>query len=143
MKTINILGDTQREQWHGVVNMLQQLGGDLTREGRSSLCDELDRYIDAMEDANTKENEPQKIYALVYLEYVEYNLDGSTWLFSTMEAAQAEMRKQAEELAAYWKLDANNLKADCQHITIENTYAYVHDFYYEAKWRILVEEVIA
>jgi len=50
MKTINVLGDTQREQWHNVVNMLRQLGGDMTREGRSALCDELDRYIDAVED---------------------------------------------------------------------------------------------
>lgn len=50
MKTINILGETQREQWHGVVNMLRQLGGDLTRKGRSDLCDELDRYIDYVED---------------------------------------------------------------------------------------------
>ena len=49
-ETINILGDTQREQWHGVVNMLRQLGGDLTREGRSELCDEIDRYIDHVED---------------------------------------------------------------------------------------------
>jgi hypothetical protein len=52
MKTINILGNSQREQWHSVVNMLRQLGGDLTYEGRSQLCDELDRYIDAMEDLN-------------------------------------------------------------------------------------------
>ena len=51
-KTINILGDTQREQWHSVVNMLRVLGGDLPRDARSELCDELDRYIDAMEDAN-------------------------------------------------------------------------------------------
>ena len=50
MKTINIMGETQREQWHGVVNMLRQLGGDLTREGRSDLCDEIDRYIDFCED---------------------------------------------------------------------------------------------
>jgi hypothetical protein len=50
MKTVNILGETQREQWHGVVNMLRQLGGDLTREGRSELCDEIDRYIDFVED---------------------------------------------------------------------------------------------
>ena len=50
MKTINILGDSQREQWHNVVNMLRQLGGDLTREGRSELCDEIDRYIDHVED---------------------------------------------------------------------------------------------
>ncbi len=50
MKTINVLGDTQREQWHSVVNMLRILGGDMTREGRAALCDEIDRYIDAMED---------------------------------------------------------------------------------------------
>ena len=49
-KTINILGDSQREQWHGVVNMLRQLGGDLTRKGRSDICDEIDRYIDFCED---------------------------------------------------------------------------------------------
>lgn len=50
MKTINILGDSQREQWHSVVNMLRQLGGDLTRKGRSDICDEIDRYIDYCED---------------------------------------------------------------------------------------------
>ena len=50
MQTVNVLGDTQREQWHNVVNMLRQLGGDMTRDGRSALCDELDRYIDAVED---------------------------------------------------------------------------------------------
>lgn len=49
-KTINILGNTQREQWHSVVNMLRQLGGDMTREGRSAICDEIDRYIDFCED---------------------------------------------------------------------------------------------
>lgn len=51
MKTIKVnpLGDSQREQWHSVVNMLRQLGGDMTREGRSALCDELDRYIDHCE----------------------------------------------------------------------------------------------
>jgi len=60
MKTVNVLGDTQREQWHSVVHMLRQLGGDLTREGRSAICDELDRYIDACEDIfdeMRKENE--------------------------------------------------------------------------------------
>ncbi len=49
-KTVSILGDTQRQQWHSVVNMLRQLGGDMTREGRAALCDELDRYIDSVED---------------------------------------------------------------------------------------------
>lgn len=55
METINILGNSQREQWHSVVNMLRQLGGSLDLEGRSMLCDELDRYIDAMEDATEQE----------------------------------------------------------------------------------------
>ena len=52
MKTIklNPLGETQREQWHSVVNLLRQLGGDLDYEGRSSLCDEIDRYIDNCEN---------------------------------------------------------------------------------------------
>lgn len=50
MKTINILGDSQREQWHSVVNMLRLLGGDLDRKGRSDICDEIDRYIDFCED---------------------------------------------------------------------------------------------
>ena len=49
-KTINILGDTQREQWHSVVNMLRLLGGSLTYESRDELCNELDRYIDHAED---------------------------------------------------------------------------------------------
>ena len=49
-KTINVLWDTQREQWHSVVHMLRQLGGDMTHEGRSAICDELDRYIDLCED---------------------------------------------------------------------------------------------
>lgn len=50
METINVLGETRREQWHSVVQILRQLGGDMTREGRSAVCDELDRYIDAVED---------------------------------------------------------------------------------------------
>lgn len=54
----NPLGNSQREQWHAVVNIIRQFGGDLTAEGRSSLCDELDRYIDNAEnifDAMRKE----------------------------------------------------------------------------------------
>lgn len=51
-RTINLLGETQREQWHTVVNMLRLVGGDMTREGRNEICNELDKYIDAMEDAN-------------------------------------------------------------------------------------------
>ena len=52
MKTIKVnpLGDSQREQWHTVVNLLRQLGADLDYKGRSDLCDELDRYIDFAED---------------------------------------------------------------------------------------------
>ena len=50
MKTINVLPETQRDQWHMVVNLLRQLGGDMDRKGRSDLCDEIDRYIDHVED---------------------------------------------------------------------------------------------
>ena len=50
MKTVNVLGNSQREQWHSIVHMLRQLGGDMTRKGRSDLCDEIDRYIDFCED---------------------------------------------------------------------------------------------
>lgn len=47
---VNILGDTQRQQWHTIVNVLRVCGGDMTREGRNEFCDELDRYIDHAED---------------------------------------------------------------------------------------------
>ena len=50
METINVLGDSQREQWHNVVNLLRELGGCMDRKGRSHLCDEIDRYIDHVED---------------------------------------------------------------------------------------------
>ena len=51
MKTIKVnpLGESQREQWHTVVNLLRQLGGDMDYKGRSALCDEIDRYIDYAE----------------------------------------------------------------------------------------------
>lgn len=49
-KTINVLGDTQREQWKSIVHILRATGGDMTYEGRAALCDELDRYIDHCED---------------------------------------------------------------------------------------------
>lgn len=49
-KTINILGETQREQWHTIVNILRLCGGDMTMDGRNELCNELDRYIDHAED---------------------------------------------------------------------------------------------
>ncbi len=50
VKTINILGDSQRDQWHSIVNLLRQLGGSLDTKGRSDICDEIDRYIDFCED---------------------------------------------------------------------------------------------
>ena len=50
VKTINILGDSQRDQWHSIVNLLRQLGGNLDMKGRSDICDEIDRYIDFCED---------------------------------------------------------------------------------------------
>ena len=112
MKTINILGDTQREQWHNVVNMLRQLGGDMTFDGRSKLCDELDRYIDAMEDANEQEESgpvnysdllemgykyrglkngqpvfKKLVYALVCTEYVNSVPGSSVRLFDSMKSA--------------------------------------------------------
>ena len=62
MKTIpfNPLGDTQREQWHSVVNILRVTGGDMTFEGRSALCGELDRYIDYVEDILDKLREQEE-----------------------------------------------------------------------------------
>ena len=57
---INVLGETQREQWHTVVNTLRVMGGDMTLKGRSAICDDLDRYIDNAEDVFDKirNNEP-------------------------------------------------------------------------------------
>ena len=49
-KTINVLGDTQREQWHAVIRILREAGPVMTREGIHGICDELDRYIDFCED---------------------------------------------------------------------------------------------
>lgn len=61
MKTIpfNPLGETQREQWHTVVNILRVTGGDMTFDGRDAICGELDRYIDYVEDIldNLREQE--------------------------------------------------------------------------------------
>ena len=50
MTSFSIIGDTQRDQWHTMVDLLRKLGGDMTREGRDVICDELDRYIDHCED---------------------------------------------------------------------------------------------
>ena len=45
-KTINILGDTQAEQWKSVVHVLRACGGNMDYKGRDALCSELDRYIE-------------------------------------------------------------------------------------------------
>jgi hypothetical protein len=119
MKTINILGDTQREQWHSVVNMLRQLGGNLTREGRSELCDELDRYIDAMEDANS---EPQKLYALTCAEYIDFDLESCTEIFADMETAQKRMREWWQEVIDEWELGGD----DSTRMDIFEKSAYIH-----------------
>lgn len=46
MMTVNILGDSQREQWHSVVRMLNHI----TNYKADEICKELDRYIDFCED---------------------------------------------------------------------------------------------
>lgn len=61
MKTINILGETQREQWHSVVNTIRLLGQDITRDTLSDLCDDIDRYIDFAEDLIEKIKEEDLI----------------------------------------------------------------------------------
>lgn len=50
MKTINILGDTQREQWHNFVNIIWTHWGLLDRKALKEILDEIDRYIDHAED---------------------------------------------------------------------------------------------
>ena len=50
VRTINMMPESQRDQWHMVVNLLRTLGGALDNKGRSDLCDEIDRYIDFVED---------------------------------------------------------------------------------------------
>ena len=47
-RTINILGNTQREQWHTVVNMLRPFIDNPAADG---ILNELHRYIDFAEDA--------------------------------------------------------------------------------------------
>lgn len=46
-KTINILGDTQREQWHSIVNMLKPF---ISSTAAYPILDEIHRYIDFAED---------------------------------------------------------------------------------------------
>ena len=132
MKTINILGDTQRDQWHGVVNMLRQLGGDMTREGRSALCDELDRYIDAMEDANDSEEE---VYVLTSYGRTECSMGGVAYVYDSLEAAQQKMREEVAETISDFELDADNL-GEFQSINIGDTSAFVENLYDEWYWKI-------
>lgn len=141
MKTINILGDTQREQWHGVVNMLRQLGGILTREVRSNLCDELDRYIDAMEDAN-ENSEQETVYALVHKSYVETELFMDIKLFSDIERARDELRLQYEETLKMWKFDTEQ-QDEFHNCAGSVDYARINDYTDFADWKIEEKEVSA
>lgn len=59
-KTINVLGDTQREQWKAIVNILRVAGGDMTAKGRKEICDDLDKYIDFVEDILDEMRKKQK-----------------------------------------------------------------------------------
>lgn len=106
MKTINIFGDTQREQWHGVVNIMRQMGGVLDKEGRSEICDELDRYIDAMEDAN---GAPQTVYVLTHT-FLEYNLNTPipetvSSVFLSLKQAEEAMTRAYDVIWHNWELD--------------------------------------
>ena len=136
MKTINILGDSQREQWHSVVNMLRQLGGDMTREGRSALCDELDRYIDAMEDAN-EDSEQDRIFVLTTSEYLSVNcsLDVEVKLFNSIDLARAEMKKQYEEQIALWDIKPDELNEFVSY-SIDDNHARVDCYTDFATWKI-------
>ena len=58
-KEFNVLGDTQRQQWKSVVNILRIAGSDMSYDGRAALCDELDRYIDHAEDIFDKMRKEQ------------------------------------------------------------------------------------
>lgn len=44
---INILGNTQREQWHSVINMLKPF---LTSSSAYGILDELHKYVDWAEN---------------------------------------------------------------------------------------------
>ena len=69
---MNPLGNTQRQQWHGVVNLLRTLGGDLDSKGRSDICGEMDRYIDHVEDIldelRNKPDDNEKTHVVVCVE---------------------------------------------------------------------------
>lgn len=139
MKTINILGDSQREQWHGVVNMLRQLGGSLDLEGRSALCDELDRYIDAMEDINEQEDEQESVYALIAKEYlsVDCSFGVEVKLFNSIKRAREEMKKQYDEQLAMWDetLESCN-ESEFVGYSIDENHARVDAYTDFADWRI-------
>lgn len=143
MKTINILGDSQREQWHGVVNMLRQLGGDLTREGRASLCDELDRYIDAMEDAN-ENREQETVYALIHKEYIDTELSVDVKLYENIELARDELHSQYMETLLYWQF-IEEQQDEFHNCHIDNSFdhARINDYTDFADWRIEEKVVTA
>ena len=52
METIEvpIMGETRREQWHGVVHILRAAGQMMEPGAFRDVLAELDRYIDAVED---------------------------------------------------------------------------------------------
>lgn len=103
MKPINILGDTQREQWHIVVNMLRQLGGALDYKGRDELCCELDRYIDAMEDANEAD---ETVYVLTRCVYSDFSGSRTeAFVFRSSRQAYDEMVDQYKGMAEIWNYD--------------------------------------
>ena len=139
MKTVNLLGDTQREQWHSVVNMLRQLGGDLTYEGRSGLCDELDRYIDAMEDAN-EQSEPNTVYALVCTEYCNSDIATEVKLFSDPADAWEEMHSQYKEQLELWNFDMS-IQDGFHYCICEDNNSRIEDYSDFVVWKIEVKEV--
>ena len=47
---VNVLGDTQRQQWHTVVGLLRWHLNDGQHDHLKGILDELDRYIDHAED---------------------------------------------------------------------------------------------
>lgn len=139
-KTINIMGDTQRQQWHSAVNILRQMGGDMTREGRSAICDELDRYIDFMEDANEKQ-EQKTVYALICKVYRNGDLSVDVKLFSDIEYARDELHSQYEETMLLWHFETE--QQDEYHNCEEtDDRSRINDYIDFAEWRIKKMEVI-
>ena len=56
---VHMLGETRREQWHAIVNIMRQTHQCLKHEAFCELCDELDRYIDAVEDVLEEDEEDE------------------------------------------------------------------------------------